>query len=124
MEQFLLVPIFLAILSFFYAIPALSNDDSLVISKSFVVSKCWGQTRTKQTCKVTGQLGQANDAISIYDGTKWVAAGVIVSRKGSNTTILVEERFETVRPGFLIVNNSGENADLDVKFMFSKPDSY
>ena len=125
MKHSLVVYKVMTILGFFCAKTALADgSDNLVISHSFVVSKCWAQTRTTQTCRVTGNLGQANDAISIYDGTKWVAAGIIVRKKGAQTTILVQERFETVRPGFLIVNNSGDNADLDPKFMFSKSDSY
>ncbi|MFK7825294.1 MAG: hypothetical protein AB8G05_14160 [Oligoflexales bacterium] len=124
MDRFLIVSIFLSFYAFIQASPALANEHNLVISHSFLISKCWGQTRTKQTCRVPGKLGKINDTVSIYEGTNWVAAGVIKKRKGSQTTIIVEERFKTVRPGFLIINNSGDNSDLNPKYMFSKSDSY
>ena len=125
MGRFLIVSIFLSSYTFLQASPALAqSQDRLVISKNFVIGKCWGQTRTRQTCNVSGRLGKAKDPVSIYEGTKWVAAGTIVKRKGSQTTIIVEERFKTVRPGFLIINNSADHSDLDPKYMFSKSDSY
>lgn len=126
MEQFMVLSIFLSVFICFLTGSSLAEDadPDLVISENFVVNRCWAQTKSSQTCNVKGALGKAGDTISIYDGSKWVAAGKITKRKGSKTTVLVDERFEVVRSGFIIINNSADDPELNPKYMFSKPDSY